>query len=192
MAALKAGMKMLAGSGAARGLAVATLQSRVQETVAAATTAPSERIDWAAYNWPGPKPFALVHLDLAELEAKRPAAYPLVLQLWRWAIAVNVLLLVNFLDACILTGIIKGSAYSPLAPFFSILTWLSMGSSSFATMHRWAYGAAENSGRAKTIARVLACVLAFMFLLFVLLPSGNIQGLAGLAQGGRHAHAAAE
>lgn len=178
-------------SPAARGAAVAAVQGAVAQRVSQLTTPASERIAWDVYQWPHPR-LGILHLDLAELATKRPALYPLVRQLYVWWVAVMCALGLNFADSLVLVSTIKGGAYSALSPFFSFLTFLSLGSSAFTVMRFWYHGACESNGRSKTIARAVLCVLDFMWLLFALMPSNNVLGIAGFAQSSRHERAAAE
>lgn len=179
------------GSAMGRKVAMQTVQSQIEQRVAAATTPAAERIAWDDYNFPLKRvhpQLGWIHYDLAELATKKAAVYPLVLQLNRWCIFIIALLLVNFIDSIVLASIIKG-AYTSVAPLEAFLCVASLGSTSFVVVHRWYHGACENSGRSKTIARALLVMLAFFFLLFALMPSGNINGIVGLAQKARLQHA---
>lgn len=188
-AALQGAVKAaLFKSPVARTAALSAVQGAVSQRVSALTTPASERIAWDAYNFPHAN-IGLLHLDLAELLAKRPAQHALVRLLYWWWAAVLVALTLNLVDNLVLVSIVRGAAYSNLAPFFSVLSLLSLGSAAFSVLYTWYHGVCEASGRSKTIARALLCLLCFFWLLYALMPSGNVLGLAGFAQGARHEHA---
>ncbi len=173
----------------ARGAALSAVQGAVAQRVAALATPPSERIAWDSYNWPHPS-IGVVHLDLAELLAKRPAEHGLVRQLYWWWGACVAALALNLVDSLVLVSVVRGgAAYSPLAPFYSVLSLLSLGGAAFTVLRAWYHGACESSGRSKTIARGVLALLCFFWLLYALMPSGNVLGLAGFAQSARHEHA---
>lgn len=175
----------------ARGAAMVAMQGAVATRIAQVTTPASEKIAWDVYNWPHPR-IGMLHFDLVELQTKKPAFYPLVSQMFFWWLTVIGMLVLNLVDAIVLSSVVKGSAFGGLTPFFSFLTLLSLGSTSFVAVRAWYHGVCENSGRSKTVARAILAVLDFLWLIFFVMPSGNILGLVGFAQTARHEHALAD
>ena len=190
MAALGALRGVLAGSSMARGLAVASVQARVESSLRSATTPSSDKVDWTHKNYPTSR-LGLIHYDLDELRMKRPAEHALALLLLRGAYAVCAMTLLNFIDAIALCSVLRGAAYDPLAPLYSLMTLGAIGPGALAAAWLWYHGVCESAGRSKTAARALLGLLCFLFLLFALTPSGNLHGIAGLAQTARAEHALA-
>ena len=177
--------RMAGGSGMARGLAMGAVTGAVAAKVTAMQqSATNTKIAWEEKQWPHPN-VGIVHFDLAELAEKRPAVLGIVRGLYHWWKLLLGVLVLNLIDSVVLTSTLSGSEYSALSIFFSFLCLATMGPLGFVAVFCWYHGDAEGSGRSKTIARVCLGLLLFLCFLFVWLPSGNINGIVGLAMTAR-------
>lgn len=172
--------------------AVGQAQKSAKERVAAVVGGQGGKIDWTVYNWPSKSELvSLIHFDLVELKEKRDAGvYGMIVGLYRWWGATLALCGLNFVDACILTGV-AAPAFSGVNVLFSVIWMLVWAGLGMGMVYQSYKGYAEPSIKAKIIAKVLVCVLFILAITHMTGHFGNVNGLAGLA-GTRFQEARAE
>jgi hypothetical protein len=157
---------------------------KARKEVAAATAAvvggAGGKIEWTAYNWPSKREaLALVHFDLAELATKRDApTTALVRGGYRWWLATMALCALNFVDSCILSGVVAHGyhGYNIALALVWAGVWAAAG---FAVVWRAYHAYAEGSLKSKAIAKAGVVVLLALALTHVLGAFGNVNGVAG-------------
>lgn len=169
--------------------AVGQAQKSAKERVAAVVGGQGGKIEWTVYNWPSRSELvSLIHFDLVELKEKRDAGvYGMILGLYRWWGATLALCGLNFVDACILTGV-AAPAFSGVNVLFSLIWTIVWAAVGMGMVYQAYKGYAEPSIKAKIIAKVLVCVLYILAITHMTGHFGNVNGLAGereLGVGGR-------